>query len=568
MKRKVLSALLASAFVGVTTTASAGVIQASYKNYASEVFGTDTVVLTAPTINYALALPLSGTNANPNSFTISWTLTNGGEFTAAPALANIGLTDPSNNNLINPTTVTLSADKKTISALFTVLTNYTTGSQIVLGSGGPVTITKVGAILGAPALTNGCGNDIASVNVAVKLTNAAGVEFDSNFALAPLSNTTPIVQASVALSVLAKDSATYVGANAAEKGKVDVLLPSLGRFFTADGDATLASTGLLNIGQVAVTDKSVLFDLNGTAAYSSKGPTFGTNPNTGAGVVEANGLTINVSGTFQTTANGGSFFASLLPNCTTTLVAGTIAADGKTATVALSAANVAALAGVAGPPATAAAPVNLCYASTNANVIPVSQFAVTGGSLSKFANSLEAANPVCPGNIYNLVSNGVTVDVRNYVPNVARAPSGGWYSVIRIINTDGAQTVSPVIRALLASGTLGASALLDTVASVDGKTGPFKPLEVRYYTSDKLDAVLTAASSVASPTYGAADVGGNARLRITAPSSSIRVQHYVFNPGNGNFIEASGAQGDDGSVNPNAPTIADIIRERANGNNK
>ena len=561
MKRKVLSALLASAFVGVATTASAGVIQASYKNYASEVFGTDAVVLTAPTINYALALPLSGTVANPNSFSITWTLTTGGEFTVAPALVNIALTDPSNANLLNPATVVLSADKKALTATFTVATNYTTGSQIVLGSGGPISITKVGTILGAPALTNGCGSDIASVNVAVKLTNAAGVEFDSNFGLAPLSNTTPIVQASVALSVKATDSATF---GTPEKGKVDVLLPSLGKFFTADADATLASTALLNIGSINITDKSVLFDLNGTAPYSSKGVTFGTNPATGAGVVEANGLTVNVGGVFQTTASGGSFFASLGPSCVASLVAGTIAADGKSATVTLSAANVLAMAGGAGLPVV---PLYLCYASTNANVIPVSQFSVTGGSLSKFANSLEAPNPVCPSNIYNLVSNGVRVDVRNYLPGVTKAASG-WYSVVRVINTDDVQTVSPVVQALLASGTLGASALLDTVASVDGKTGPFKPREVRYYNSDKIDLVLNAAATVALPSYGAADVGGNARLRITAPSSSIRVQNYIFNPANGNFVEASSAQGDDGSVNGLAPTVADVIRARADGNNR
>ncbi|MDE2367955.1 MAG: hypothetical protein KGN16_03205 [Burkholderiales bacterium] len=539
MNRKVLSALLASAFAGVATTASAGVIQASYKNYASEVFGTNAVVLTAPTINYALALPLSGTNANPNSFTISWTLTSGGTFVAAPALANIALTDPSNNNLLNPSSVSLSADSKTLSATFTVATNYTVGSQIVLGSGGPVQITNVGTILGAPALTNGCGNDVASVLVAVKLTNAAGVEFDSNFNLAPLSNTTPIVQASVALSVTAKDSATYT---TPEKGRVDVLIPSLGKFFTNDGDVTLASTSLLNIGQVSVKDKSVLFDLNGTAPYSSKGPTFGTNPNTGAGVVEANALTINVAGAFQTAANGGSFFASLNADCTTTLAAGTIAADGKSATVTLSAANVAALAGA---PNTAASPVNLCYASTNANVIPVSQFMVTGGSLGKYANSLEAANPVCPSNIYNLQSNGVRVDVRNYLPGVVKTASG-WYTILRVINTDPVQTVSPVVQALLANGTLGASSLLDVVSSVDGKSGPFKPNEVRYYTSDKIDAALNAAATASAPTFGANDVGGNARLRITAPSSSIRIQNYIFNPSNGNFVEASGSQGDDG----------------------
>ena len=107
-----------------------------------------------------------------------------------------------------------------------------------------------------------------------------------------------------------------------------------------------------------------------------------------------------------------------------------------------------------------------------------------------------------------------------------------------------------------------------TISSVDGKSGPFKPLEVRYYFSDKIDLVLNAAATPAAPSYGAADVGGNARLRITAPSSSIRVQNYNYNPGNGSFFEASAAQGDDGSVNAGIPTIADVITARADGNNK
>lgn len=545
MKLKLISALVASAFAGIATTASAGVIQASYKNYASEVFGTDAVVLTAPTINYALALPLSGTVGNPNSFSISWTLTSGGEFVAAPAPGVIALTDPANLHPTNPTTVTLSTDKKTLTATFSVTSNYTTNSQIVLGSGGAVTITKVGTILGAPALTNGCGNDVASVNVAVKLQNAAGVEFDSNFSLAPLSNTTPIVQASVALSVTAKDSATFAALTdvppgpGKEKGKVDVLIPSLGQFFTANADVTGASTAVLNIGSINIKDRSVLFDLDGTNPYSSKGLLFGTNPATGVGVVEANSLKVDVSGTFLTGTDGG-FFASVAPDCTSVLDTGTIAADGKSATVTLSAASVASLAGASGP-----APVYLCYVVSTLKVIPTSQFAVTGGSLGKFATALEAPNPVCPAPVYNLVSNGVRVDVRNYVPGVAKTASG-WYSVVRVINTDDVLTVSPVIQALLADGTLGASAALNGVTSVDGKSGAFKPREVRYYTSDTIDAVLNAAATAAKPSFGANDVGGNARLRITAPSSSIRVQNYVFNPANGNFIEASAAQGDEG----------------------
>ena len=546
MKRKVLSAMLATAFAAVATTASAGVIQASFKNYASEVFGTNAVVLTAPTINYALALPLSGTIANPNNFSISWTLTTGGTFTVAPAVGTISLSTPSNTLIINPTSVTLNTAGTVLTANFTVTDNYTVGSQIVLGSGGPVNITNVGTILGAPALTNGCGNDLASVNVAVRLTNAAGVEFDSNFTLAPLSNTTPIVQSQVALSVLARDSGAFVGLD--ELGRVDVLIPSLGQFFTVDTDVTGASNVLLNIGSVSVTTRTpVLFDLDGLGRYTASSTLaqglFGTNPNTGIGAVEANSLAINVSGNFLNTAAGGSFFASTSAACASVLEAGSIATNGLSATVTLSAADVASL----GASGVAPLPVYMCYQVAGTSVIPTGQFAVTGGSLGKYANSLEAANPVCPAPVYNLLSNGVRVDVRNYVPQVSRVASG-WYSVVRVINTDEVQSVSPVVQALLANGTLGASASLGTVASTDNKTGAFLPREVRYYTSTAIDAVLSAAAiTQARPTFSApADVGGNARLRISAASSSIRVQNYVFNGGTGAFFEASSAQGDDG----------------------
>jgi hypothetical protein len=542
MKLKLLPALLATAYVGFATTASAGVIQASYKNYASEVFGSDTIVLTAPTINYALALPLSGTVANPNSFSITWTLTSGGVFTAAPAATSISLSDPSGGNLVRPTSVTISADGKAITAVFTVTLNYTTQSQIVLGDGGPVTITQVGTILGAPATNNSCGNDVANVNVAVKLTNSAGAEFDSNFALAPLQNTTPILQSQVALSVLAASSSTFTPLK--ETSRVNVLIPSLGLAFTSDADVTPVTT-LINIGSVTVKDRAApLFDRNGSFPYSTAIVGFGTNPNTAVGIVEANSLRIEAAGNFLTTAKGGAVFPSLAPDCSTTLEAQTanIAVDGKSATLTVSTANIPSLFPGVGK---SLKPVYMCYSTTGANVIPTGQFSVTGGSLGKFATSQEIQNSVCPGNVYNLVANGVRIDVRNYLPQVVRAASG-WYSVIRIINTDEQQTVTPVIQALLADGTLGALTGIDAVNSVDGKNGPFKPREVRYYTSTALDAALTAVASATRPTYGAADVGGNARLRITAPSSSLRVQNYNFNATNGNFFEASAAQGDDG----------------------
>lgn len=552
MKIKLLSALIATAFAGVATTASAGVIQASYKNFASEVFGNDTLSLVAPTINYGLALPLSGTAANPNTFTAAWTLVNGGEWTIAPATTAVRLTDPSNAFGQDAASVTLSADKKTISAVFLLNTGaaYPVGSQIILGQGSPATITKIGTLLGAPAQANTCNDDTASADVAIKMTNAAGVEFDTNFPGA--SNTTPIALAKVAISVKPQSSQAYSAATPAlnELSKVDVLQPSLGKFFTNPADITNSNV-IVNLGAINITDKSSsgLFDLGGGYPYSVKnqgagpplgaqGVNFGTNPNTVVGVIEAQSLKVDVSGNFLTSANGGAFYTSLASNCIAPVTTGTIAADGKSATV-----TTTPLTGLAN--AAGATPMFLCYSTTGTKTILTGQFQVTGGSLSKFANTAEVANPVCAGPVLNLGSNGVKVDVRNYIPQVATNASG-WFSVVRVINTDEQQNVSPVITALLASGVLGSSTSLDPIVSTNGKSGPFAPREVRYYTTSALDAALNAAATPANPSYGAADVGGNARLRITAPSSSLRVQNYIYNPATGNFVEASAAQSDEG----------------------
>lgn len=556
MQQKLLSALVVAAVAGMAVNANAGVIQSSYKNYAAEVFGNNTVVLTAPTIGYALALPLTGTAANPNSFTIQWTLSGGAVWNAAPAAATIVIAQPDGTVAAQgPTTYqvatpTLSADGATLSATVTVYSNFTTGSQVVLGGGGPVQVTKVGTTLGAPALaTDGCSDAVASVNVTAKLTNAAGTEFDSNFNLAPLLNTTPIVQSRRAIEVLALSSSAYPRTTAGaldtdiEQSKVDVLLPSAGKNFTNTPVDITGSVTSINLGQVIVRDRAVLFDLNGTNPYSVGTAAFGTNPASSVGIVEANGITFKVSGKFAT---GG----------TVTVRANTVAAGGNTvvgavipSTVTFNADRTEATVTVAGADLTDAAftqdgagatptarRLNIVYTVTGTSQIPVAQFRVTSGQLNKFATSLEAPNVACPGNIYNLVANGVQVDVRNYVPAVAAAPSGGWKSIIRLINTDEAQTAEVTGTALLRNGDLGASAVLVTL----------KPREVVYMQSADIDAKLNAAATATAKSFGADDIGQNARLRLTAATSSIRVQNYLYNPANGNFIEGSSAQGDEG----------------------
>lgn len=553
MKQKLLSALVVAAVAGMAVNANAGVIQSSYKNYAAEVFGNNTVVLTAPTIGYALALPLTGTPTNPNSFTISWTLSGGAVWNAAPAAAAIVISQPDGSvpaqgaTTYQVATPTLSADGTTLTATITVYTNFTVGSQVVLGGGGAVQVTKVGTTLGAPALaTDGCSDTVASVNVTAKLTNAAGTEFDSNFTLAPLLNTTPIVQSRRAVEVVTLASSAFPRTTAGaldtdiEQSKVDVLLPSAGKNFTNTPVDITNSTTAINLGQVIVRDRAVLFDLNGNDPYSVGTAGFGTNPASSVGIIEANGITFKIAGKFvtggtvtvraNTIVGGASVVGAVIPSTVT------YNADRSEATVTVAGADLTDAAFTKDSGAATVRRLNVLYTAPGTTQIPVAQFRLTSGQLNKATTSLEAPNVACPGNLYNLVANGVQVDVRNYVPAVAAAPSGGWKSIIRIINTDEAQTAEVSGTALLRNGDLGASAVLVTL----------KPREVVYMQSADIDAKLNAAATATLKSFGSDDIGQNARLRLTAATSSIRVQNYLYNPANGNFIEGSSAQGDEG----------------------
>ncbi|WP_269631618.1 hypothetical protein [Pelomonas sp. BJYL3] len=560
MKQKLLSALLMSAFAGVATTASAGVIQASYKNFAAEAFGAD-ISMVAPTIGYSLALPLTGTASNPNSFVVTYTLT-AGEWDAAD---KPGATLVSTNNadfldaaagVIDPT------DKRKITFSFTLNNGVTfpTGSTIVLGTnnvagsvnqpvGGPPAVVadevtqgngkikKVYTTLQVPALTaNYCNPTTAEIGVSIKLTNAAGVEFDSNFSSAPLKNDTPILQSGVATKSVITPSSAFATAATRESSRVDVLVGSLGMLFTASEegvadvtDATAPVKQVLNVGSVEIADRAALYDTDGVKIYGVA-TGFDATDVAADGKISQNGLTFKLAGNFVA---GGLVTLNSAANCaagtdldtaanTTTFNAGL-----TEATIAIDAAHLA-----------NNKKVYVCYTVPGDAVIPVSQFAVTSGTLARGTASKELATPICPANMYNLTANGVRVDVRNYIPAIVEAPSGGWKNVIRVINTDESQpSVDVYGTALLRSGKLGATAVI---------AAGMKPREVRYLSGATIDAKLNAAATAAKPTFGADDIDANARLRITAAASSIRVQNYHFNPATGNYLEASAAQGDEG----------------------
>lgn len=555
MKQKLLSALVVAAVAGMAANANAGVIQASYKNFAAEVFGAD-VTMKAPVIGYSLAQPLTGSVGNPNTFTVKYTLSNGAKWVAAPQASLVSV---NNVDATAPVSGTIDASGSVVTYVFTLNTGITfpTNSTIVLGSNGingatDGTINNVYKELQKPALAAAyCDPTPTQIGVTIYMENNAGTEFETNFTQSALSNTTPILQSDAATETTVTPGDKLAAANTArETSRVDVLVGSLGKFFTVNdnntavADVTDASAPLkqvLNLGSIEFSDRKSLYDTNGSTIYSVATQVLpvvggGFGGGTAAdGIVSHDGLTVKVSGKFVAggllelhgAADAACSGAALAADAVST----SYNTDRTLATVTLTAAQLA-----------GNSLVYACYTVPGTKIIPTAQFAVESGTLPRLVASKELATPICPGALYNLTANGVRVDVRNYVPAVAAAPSGGWKSIVRIINTDEQQAADVIGTALHRNGDIGASATLVSL----------KPREVVYMLSADIDAKLDAAATSTVTSFGADDIGQNARLRLTAANSSIRVQNYLYNPVNGNFIEGSSAQGDEGPDYPKA----------------
>lgn len=544
MKQKLLSALVVAAVAGMAANANAGVIQASYKNFAAEIFGAD-VTMTAPTIGYSLAQPLTGSSSNPNTFTVKYTLSNGATWVTAPTAYLVSV---NGSDVKAGAAGSISPDGSTVSYIFTLDSGITfpTNSTIVLGTygAGPTgtngTINGVYKELQKPALTaNYCNPTPSTISVTIAMTNNAGVPFETNFSQAPLNNTTPILQSNVATTATVVSSGKFGSTSAArETSRIDVLVGSLGKLFTVQDnatavndvtDATAPAKRVLNLGSVTFSDVNTVYDTDGLAVY---GVTTGFGGGAADdGIVSHDGLTMKINGKFAPDGTA-PFLTKLTLNTaadcasgTDIVTATTFNGDRSQATLTVLAADLA-----------GNKKVYACYTVPGTTLIPTAQFSVESGTLNRLTGSKELATPICAGDMYNLVANGVRVDVRNYVPNAAAASSGGWRSVVRIINTDESLKADVIGTVLHRNGDLGASAALVSL----------KPREVVYLTSAQIDAKLDAAATTTATSFGADDVTQNARLRLTAANSSIRVQNYLFNPVNGNFIEGSSAQGDEG----------------------
>jgi hypothetical protein len=311
-----------------------------------------------------------------------------------------------------------------------------------------------------------------------------------------------------------------------------------------DFDSYISGT-LLNLGALTLVQNGTGYDsdltnqylLNNSAVTPAgvKGRTPATASN---GQVEVNRVDLRVSAT-EGFVVGGTLHLSTTADCGTTISGSTTTAfTSSTAagpvTVPIVTAQVNTAFGANGT-----ASVYICYSVPGTTaVIPTSAFSVVG-TVVKGANGatfLGEQNNVCGGPLYALAG-GIKIDVRNYANS--KKDAGGWYSVIRLINTS----------------ETGTATVYGQIIEPDGKFGPWgqittlAPRAVVNLTSEQIDVKLVNAPDSSADGHDSPqgyDASGAPRLRITAEGTdSLRVQNYMVNPATGAIDEFSSAQGVD-----------------------
>jgi len=347
-----------------------------------------------------------------------------------------------------------------------------------------------GTVVGATALSTSGG----VVNVTVQVRDNGGNVVESNTgALARSANAwTATVTASSAFAT-------------PETRRIDVAANPPLTAFTANG---IAVAGVVNLGRVRVAETTgQQFAGNGTTEVNFANSTTQT-------------LSLTVTGTFQATTatflSGASDCSTQLPGSTFTLNAGRT--SGTVTGVDITGVT----AGSSGKD------VFVCYSDPvgATGVIPVSQFAISAGSYDATNAAPFTTATALSGGLYNLTLNGSQIDIRNYVPS----NTSGWTSAYRIINT-GAVAAAVTGQVILADGTLGAtSALISSSINPGG---------VAVVSAAQIEAALGAITAVG---------GVGPRLRLTAPTDSLRVQAFACQPNGTCFLNSDAMGVDAGGV--------------------
>lgn len=567
MKRFKLAALAAASLVAASF-AHAGILSVTPVQYAAESFSaTGAAAVTAPLFNYSLSSAFN-TGSAP-TFTFDFTLTganwnysatSGAASTAAVpgagALAADGtalavtITNPNNITQIATAATVVKVSDTVFRATFNSASwvggalnvTFPVGSYVTIGTNAAGKSPSVYATAATSAPANSCTPTPVNVVLATKMANATGAEtIESNGTLDPIAAQSGIYL--VSNSAIAVTVDTVAGA---ETSKVDVIntlgVQTQGTFFTAGAITdvvTATPNAIIQLGRLQFKDRGSFSD----AAPGAVGPysVFGgfaaalsAPATTSLGNANLSAATIKINGNFVAAAASSVNLTS--DTACSTVIAGPFVPTATGVTMNLTAAQLALMTqtGTAGS-GTGVQTGYICYtvANTNTAQIPSGQFTLDSSSTVTHLAS-EAGGPVCGTNLYNLTKNGVQIDVRNVIARASAGYTAGFRSFLRIINTD--ESLSTVVAAQVidnAGNVLGAKPLNGGVA--------IPPRGYIFVDNTQLEAALAGSTSA-----GYADAAGaNVRIRLSAPSATLRVQNYVLSPA-GTFLEASGAQADEG----------------------
>jgi hypothetical protein len=484
MEKRLIATMVAAAFAGTAGVAVAGPISvASIGTYASETIGAATGNIALGNVAYTLSNPF----AIASTQTIKYALSS--KMAVCPALAIIdGITGAAS-------TATVTAPGAPGG------TGSTTCSY---------TVTALAAAVPAQSILNftaASADKTSGAGLAAGTPLAATVTVFDSTGAAVENNTASVAVSAEALSAKWVASAPAVATGAfptAEASKVNVAVAPVGTTFTLDADATPANATTIVLGAFQLVENAGSFlDSNGVAKVN-------------LAALTTNKWNLSVTGPFTSNTAAGVVFASATASCAAavpgafTITAGT--ATGQLDGIALGLAKTS--------PQTA----YVCYtpnATGKTLQIPTGQFTGTGTTLA--ATAITAAmlgETVSSTNLYNLSSNGAQVDVRV----MTTSGTTGWNTVLRIINT-GAVAAPVTAQYLPADGSAGPAAAVIVTSLAAGAT-----------------AMLSAAQIETALGVTLPSTGNPPRIRVSAPTDSLRVQAWVQTP-NGAWFMGTPSQG-------------------------
>jgi len=431
---------------------------------------------------------------------------------ATTQIANPAVAYSLTNPLAAPSsqTVRFSVDSGSLASCPTLVFTGTAGAALTIGAGARVSNNtacdfSVAVALGAPVPSNATLSFTGGTVVGATALSTSGgvvnvtVQVRDNGGNVVESNTGALARSANAWTATVTASSAFA---TPETRRIDVAANPPLTAFTANG---IAVAGVVNLGRVRVAETTgQQFAGNGTTEVNFANSTTQT-------------LSLTVTGTFQATT---STFLSGSSDCGTALAGSTLTLNAGRTSGTVTGVDITGV-----TPVSSVKDVFVCYSDNGTGVIPVSQFAISAGSYDA-TNAAFTTLTALSGGLYNLTLNGSQIDIRNYVPS----NTSGWTSAYRIINT-GAVAAAVTGQVILADGTLGAtSALISSSINPGG---------VAVVSAAQIEAALGAITAVG---------GVGPRLRLTAPTDSLRVQAFACQPNGACFLNSDAMGVDAGGV--------------------